>query len=114
MSAYHFAFIGHCTEGTSDKIWGVAVCGEYDPSKRKLWGYDYFNEPGVQAYAFWGKRGKTIKFKKHVTGYDLENLIGAKMRNKGYVKVGEKKIEELWPDFEEQFEKGFVWQTLMN
>lgn len=114
MSGYYFGFIGHCTEGTSDKIWGIAICGSRNDEAHRHNHWDFFDESNVEAYAFWGKRGKSIKFKKHITGWDLETLVRKKIRSSGYVEVGADKIADIWPDFEEQFEKGFVWQTLMN
>lgn len=89
---YQFKFLGWMKEGTSDKVWGYI----------KLESGSYYN--------FWGRRGKTLRFKRH-TGHwrdwELDNLADKKLA-KGYKKLTEAEIEVISPGFAEEFGSQFV------
>ncbi len=92
---YQFVFLGWMLEGTSDKVWGYI----------KLNSGSYYN--------FWGRRGKTLRFKRHADSarqwnqYDLTDLSRKKL-DKGYKKLTEAEMEVISPGFAEEFGSQFV------
>ena len=101
-----FVEILWCNEGTHDKVWGyflrptTLIPGEY---QRKHHGWN--------CCIFWGRRGKAMQFKARVTGYDLEKLVRSK-QEKGYEKISEEKLFEIWPAFIEEAEGKLMWEVL--
>jgi len=102
-----FRFIGWNTEGTSDKIWGyflrpgqIATPSRWSPP-------DY----GRHCCIFWGRRGKAMQFKAGVVDYDLGSLVSSKLK-KGYLKIDEAKLMNIWPTFIEEAEAKLMWEVL--
>ncbi len=99
---YHW--IGHCKEGTSDKVWGlIRLTGSDD---NLLYGRrvnDYV--------AFWGRRGKKLQTKLHrgIDRYDADKLCDKKQDN-GYNTIVT--LEEVYPEFESDLEQTAVWAML--
>lgn len=93
-SSFTFMWVGWCKEDNHDKIWG----------------YIKLNESGAY-YNFWGRRGKTLRFKRHFGKWDLEDLTHAK-RNKGYVMRTPQNMAAIWPNFEDDFATQFVMAKL--
>jgi predicted DNA-binding WGR domain protein len=95
-------FFGWCTDGSSDKIWGViSAQGEW--------------------LTFWGGRKKKLSFKKSdeysscgtKNETALEKLIRSK-RSKGYVSTTMAEMNSLDPEFETRFEEELVLCMLAN
>lgn len=103
-----FVFIGWNTEGTSDKIWGYFL----RPTQEST---NWWNTPtkaaGWNCCIFWGRRGKAMSFKADVTGYELEKLVQSKLK-KGYLKIDETKLHNIWPTFIEEAEAKLMWEVL--
>ena len=100
----NYFWIGHCKEGTSDKVWGLIRLSGTDD--HLLYGYrtnDYV--------AFWGRRGKKLQTKIHkgVDTYGAHKLCDKKMAN-GYNTVDT--LDEVYPEFEQDLEKTAVWAML--
>ena len=91
---YHW--IGHCREGTSDKVWGMIR----------------LNTDGSYV-AFWGRRGKKLQTKIHhnLWSYDAEKLCGKKM-DRGYNTINPARLDEVYPGFENDLEATAVWALL--
>lgn len=102
-----FEFIGWNTEGTSDKIWGYFLrpTPGYDPSV-PLWRRQPHN-----ICIFWGRRGKAMQFKADTTSYELDKLVQSKLA-KGYLKIDETKLLNIWPTFIEEAEAKLMWEVL--
>jgi len=102
---YHW--IGHCKEGTSDKIWGLICLNDNDhEAVNNPWtGYDYV--------AFWGRRGKKLQTKVHksIGFYQADKLCDKKLDN-GYITINTTRLEEVYPEFEQDLEQTTVWAML--
>lgn len=102
--AYHW--IGHCQEGTSDKIWGLIRLTGVDDDSQFLHRYNNY-------VAFWGRRGKKLQTKIHegLDGYDASRLCDKKI-DKGYATIDTDRLEDVYPEFEEDLQKTTVWALL--
>lgn len=104
-----FVFIGWNQEGTSDKIWGYFL---RPTDMTSGWKYGLPTKAmGWNCCIFWGRRGKTMQFKADVTGYNLDSLVASKKR-KGYEKITEAKLMEIWPTFIQEAEEKLMWDVL--
>ena len=100
----NFKFIGWCKEGASDKVWAVIILRE----DRGNWAYEY-------TYAtVWGRRGKRLSHKVFTgSDWDMTKLVNSK-KNKGYLTVDKAKLDEVYPEFEQDLEKTAVWAMLCS
>lgn len=101
-----FAFISWNQEGTSDKIWGYFL-RPTEVSVRRF----ATRQDGWNCCIFWGRRGKAMQFKGDVTGYELDKLKVSKLR-KGYQKINEARLMEIWPTFISEAEAKLMWDVL--
>ncbi len=99
---YHW--IGHCKEGTSDKVWGLIRLTDNDIHKMFTLN-DYV--------AFWGRRGKKLQTKIHhgISTYDADKLCDKK-ESGGYRVIDLNHLEKVYPEFEEDLQKTTVWALL--
>lgn len=99
-----YYWIGHCKEGTSDKVWGMIDLGHSEL---------YPHYPDARRFVtFWGARGKTLRSKVFDADYyEADALYQAKER-RGYVAVNKNRLDEVYPEFEEDLEKTAVWAML--
>ena len=95
----NYKFIGWCNEEGHDKVWGVI----YLEQPKNLYGYSE-----CKCVSFWGRRGKKLQTKMVVDNWDLDKLIDSKVR-KGYNRVDTKKLNEVYPEFEEDLSKTAFW-----
>ena len=94
-----YRYIGWCSEDNSDKVW---VCIQLSGDR---WYGKYLT--------VWGRRGKQLQSKIiDVSDRDIGNLIRSK-NNKGYREIPEDKLNEVYPEFEQDLEKTAFWATLM-
>ena len=95
-----YGFIGWCKEENHDKVWGYIELNAKSGSKG-----DYV--------VFWGRRGKKLQTKVHQDTYhwDMYKLSQSKER-KGYVSVDEDKLNEVYPEFENDLQVTAVWALL--
>lgn len=96
-----YRWIGHCKEGTSDKVWGIILIGEATDS----WNQDFI--------VFWGRRGRTLSTKiyRSYPNYQASKLIESK-ENKGYRQIDVGVLDSVYPDFEQDLERTAVWALL--
>ena len=100
-----FGFIGWCNEGNHDKIWGYF----YRPTPNaNTWTR---KSSGWKCWVFWARRGKAMQFKSNVTGYELDKLVASKGK-KGYIKISQPKLFEIWPSFITEAEGKLMWDIL--
>lgn len=94
---YHW--IGHCKEGTSDKVWGLI----------RLTNNPVFND----YVAFWGRRGKKLQTKIHsnIDSWDASKLCDKK-ESHGYATINPSRLDEVYPEFEQDLNKTAFWATL--
>jgi hypothetical protein len=98
----NYCFIGWCKEGTSDKVWGAICLQEPTASYRDDGKY----------VTFWGRRGKKLQT-KIVEGshWDVHQPFLKKL-DKGYKEVDKQRLDDVYPEFEEDLEKTAVWALL--
>jgi predicted DNA-binding WGR domain protein len=102
----NYFYIGHCQEGTSDKVWGlIRLTGTEDHLQ-----YGYRTNDFI---AFWGRRGKKLQTKIHhsIDSYDAQKLCDKK-ESGGYKEVNPAYLGEVYPEFEQDLEKTAVWAML--
>ena len=80
IDGYQITWLGWNNQDTSDKVWGHL---EMDDGRY---------------YAFWGRRGKTLRFKLHTSYRDLSKLQNSKEK-KGYLYVAPQDYNKLVQDF---------------
>lgn len=98
-----YYWIGHCKEGTSDKVWGMIDLGHSE-----LYPHPYARRFVI----FWGKRGAKLRTK--LTTMDLcdaHDMCYSKWRG-GYYEVNKYNLAHVYPEFEEDLEKTAVWAML--
>jgi hypothetical protein len=95
----NYWWIGHCREDTSDKIWGLIKLND-----DKIY-CDYVS--------FWGRRGKKLQTKiyKNIPEYHAHKLSDKKMDN-GYKTINPTRLDEVYPEFEQDLETTAVWAML--
>lgn len=91
----NYKFIGWCHEDNHDKVW---ICIEMQQSN---WETTYLT--------CWGRRGKKLQTKLVTdTPWTMEKLIDSKER-KGYNRVASSKLNEVYPEFEDDLSKTAFW-----
>lgn len=102
---YHW--IGHCKEGTSDKVWGmICLNGDKGDAVHHPW-------TGFKYVAFWGRRGSKLQTKIHedLTYYFADKLCNKK-QDKGYNSINLNRLNEVYPEFENDLQATAVWAML--
>ena len=100
----NYYWIGHCKEGTSDKVWGLIQLNSDNPAHGYSRG-DYV--------AFWGRRGKKLQTKIHhnLGNWDADRLSDKK-KDKGYNTIDVNRLSDVYPEFEKDLEQTAVWALL--
>jgi hypothetical protein len=97
-----YAHIGWCHEDNHDKVWGAICLQEPTGSYR---------DDG-KFVTFWGRRGKKLQTKT-VEGSNYEvNKMFSKKLDKGYQSVDKQRLDQVYPEFQEDLEKTAVWAML--
>lgn len=97
-----YAHIGWCHEDNHDKVWGAVCLKEPTTSYR---------DDG-KFVTFWGRRGKKLQTKiVDGSNYEINKMFGKKL-DKGYQSVDKQRLDEVYPEFEEDLEKTAVWAML--
>lgn len=97
----NYKFIGWCNEDNHDKVWGVIYLEK--PPSITVWG-----NQSVKCVSFWGRRGKKLQTKMVFDDWELEKLIRSKTK-KGYQEVDTNKLNEVYPEFEQDLSKTAFW-----
>ena len=101
-----FIHIGWCKEGIHDKVWGIILLAE-DVPVSNAWHF-----PTNKYITFWGRRGAKLQTKLvNGTNYDMDQLF-RKKTNKGYDRIEEWQLDEVYPEFKSDLEKTAFWATL--
>lgn len=85
-NSYSIKWIGWNQNGVHDKIWGWLEINQ-----------------GNRFLAFWGRRGKTLRFKEHGYISDLGKLQEQKNK-KGYTEVPKNEYNKLCNEFSQELE----------
>lgn len=93
MSDIKFNFLGWCKEDNHDKIWCRINCGG-------------------SHYAVWGRRGKTLTFKKHARESNLIDVQRTKVSR--YREVDSFEMFMLFPDLEEDIQQQLMFAILAD
>jgi len=95
----NYFWIGHCQDGTSDKVWGLI----------KLSDNQFYNDYA----AFWGRRGKKLQTKihKNIDHWTADKLSDKKIDG-GYKPIDPSRLDLIYPEFEQDLEVTAVWALL--
>jgi hypothetical protein len=97
----NYQHIGWCKDGTHDKVWGI-ICLQAPTGYR---------DDGKFA-TFWGRRGKKLQTKiVEGSNYEINKMFNKKL-DKGYQEVNEQRLDEVYPEFEQDLEQTAVWAML--
>ena len=98
-----YKFIGHCYEPSEhhDKVWGAI---DLEPDSKQ-------GSRKCKVLTFWGRRGKKLSTKLVTDSDALYKLIRSK-ENKGYQSINKNRLDEVYPEFEEDLEKTAMWAML--
>ncbi len=101
-----YVHIGWCKEGAHDKVWGIILLAQDVPADPKAWPFK------TNKYVtFWGRRGAKLQTKLvNGTAYDMDQLF-RKKTNKGYDRIEEWQLDEVYPEFQSDLEKTAFWAT---
>lgn len=97
-----YRFIGWCNSDGHDKVWGVISLEEGKPPAA-----------GGKVLIFWGRRGSKLQTKVDYDGNKLGRLIDTK-RARGYNEIDRRKLDTVYPGFQDDLEKTAVWSVLIN
>ena len=101
-----YAHIGWCHEDNHDKVWGIILLAENVPVS------DAWPSITNKYVSFWGRRGKKLQTKQFDgSNYDAEKMFDKKLK-KGYQAVDKQRLDEVYPEFEQDLEKTAVWAML--
>lgn len=95
-----YAFIGWCRdeEANADKVWGAI---------RLKNGDSRWTAPSY--VTFWGRRGKKLQTKIVTDSvWNMDKVFDKKM-DKGYARVDSSKLNEVYPEFEDDLSKTAFW-----
>lgn len=105
-----FGFIGWCNDPAEnhDKVWGYF----YRPTP----GYDdpnvpHWNKPQRNIVTFWARRGKAMQFKAGKENSEVHKLVRSKL-GKGYDRINDRRLQEIWPSFNQECEEKLMWDVL--
>lgn len=102
-----FTHIGWMKEGTHDKIWGIIRLTD-----KKI--FTGFPMPVEKYLTFWGRRGAKLQTKSW-EGHSWEaDSMFKKKEEKGYKKVHEAQLHEVYPEFKEDLEKTAFWASIQS
>lgn len=86
--------IGWCQEDKHDKVWGIIRLHDLD------------------CVTFWGRRGAKLQTKiVKVSRWEAEDMF-RKKQYKGYNRIEEYELDEVYPEFQKDLEKTAFWATL--
>jgi hypothetical protein len=101
-----YVHVGWCKEGIHDKVWGV-ICLREPEFRESIRGWI-----AGKYVSFWGRRGAKLQTKMVDTiEYEIGKMFDKKL-NKGYQKIDKDRLDEVYPEFQQDLEKTAFWATL--
>ena len=99
-----YEYIGWCNIDGHDKVWVSILIKSGD---RNQW-------TALNTYlTVWGRRGKKLQSKLAETNrHEMDKLIRSK-DSKGYQEIPEDKLNEVYPEFQQDLEKTAAWSMLI-
>ena len=95
----NYKYIGWCSEDNSDKVW---ACIQLNGDR---WHGKFLT--------VWGRCGKQLQSKiVESNTYEMGRLIGSKVA-KGYRGIQEDKLNQVYPEFQQDLERTAAWSMLM-
>ena len=100
MTNLNYVFIGWChdPEENHDKVWGAIKLKNGD----SRWSDSSY-------VTFWGRRGKKLQTKIVTDSVWNMDKVFDKKKDKGYQPVDFKKLNEVYPEFEDDLSKTAFW-----
>jgi hypothetical protein len=104
------SMIGWYHKDNSDKIWGAILV---KPMPLPLLLQEYSYTYGVWMI-FWGRRGRALQTKLTIpmTDRDMHQDHFQKKLDKGYERVARNKLDQVYPEFQDDLEKTTMWTML--
>ncbi len=100
MNNKSFDFIGWMKEGIHDKVWVTYVIKD-----------DFIM---VKYITIWGRRGRKLQYKSFEDyRYEYDKLVRSKL-SKGYMKINKTRLDEVYPEFQQDLEAIAIWSTLIG
>jgi len=99
----------HDLKENKDAVWGaVTIRPSGYQDNNYCSGFAVYPPPGVYI-VFWGRRGKTLRTKLHTDkqSWDMISLASKKKRD-GYIKIDVGKLNDVYPEFEEDLDWAVV------
>lgn len=104
MAELDYYWIGWCHEDNHDKVWGVISLDGRNRHSHYLAG-DYL--------IFWGRRGKKLRTDVVRKGrHEIDSAITNKQVVKHYQRVDHLRLNEVYPEFQQDLEQSAVWAML--
>jgi len=109
-----YEFIGWCHDEAKnqDKVWGVILLAE-NITGREHWSYNIINRYLV----VWGRRGKKLQTQiREESSWHIKGKIYTKSKESDekneYTMINKEKLDEVYPEFQEDLEKTTAWALL--
>jgi predicted DNA-binding WGR domain protein len=111
--AVKYIFIGWCKQDNHDKVWGIIqLTDKTNPNSNWI---DWTENDFVTV---WGRRGKALQTKIHkdTTSYAMLQLAQKKQHKSKpeecYKEVDKTKLDEVYPEFEQDLKETAFWSKL--
>lgn len=112
--AIKYTFIGWCSTGGHDKVWGIIQLTDKVEPGAHSWEQNWTENDYV---VVWGRRGKALQTKVHKnsTKYAMGQLADKKQYKSKpeecYKEVDKTKLDEVYPEFEKDLRDTAFWSS---
>lgn len=91
-----YYWIGWCKQGNHDKVWVMIHL-----------------EGTGKSVSLWGRRSKKLHYKiyENLRWFEIDRLVNSKI-NKGYEKIDYDLLHNVYPEFEQDLQKSYIWAVL--
>lgn len=113
--AVKYHFIGWCKQDNHDKVWGVIQLTDKTNPNGYYWSEKWTENDFVTV---WGRRGKKLQTKiyKNSNLYEMQELARKKQYKSKpeecYTEVDKTKLDEVYPEFEQDLKETAFWSSL--
>ena len=107
-----YLHIGWCKEDKHDKVWGIILLAQHPASHESFHPFPSYKPAYNDYLTFWGRRGSKLQTKIWSGIEDqADELFDMKMK-RGYKKIQESDLNDVYPEFQSDLEKTAIWATL--
>lgn len=98
-----------CKEGKHDKVWGI-IC-----LQKPTYG-DVLPRTTITSgkfLTFWGRRGAKLQsLLWEGSNYQAGEMATKKLNKGGYIEIDQDKLDQVYPEFQQDLEKLAIWESL--